>query len=152
MRDLPLIRIDATAHRAWIGDREIPTTPTTWQLLITLARHAGQARTFEQIIADVWAAPWPGAGKTLGMHVSALRRAIGDLTADPLYVTSIRGIGYRLEAAVLDAASVLYCQASGDVAETVAALSARLAVVERQLADLTALVAGERQHALGEAR
>jgi DNA-binding response OmpR family regulator len=43
----------------------------------------------------VWKTDWVGSTKTLDMHVSSLRRKLGDEVAAPRYVVTVRGIGYR---------------------------------------------------------
>jgi DNA-binding response OmpR family regulator len=49
----------------------------------------------EQLIADVWDTNWFGSTKTLDVHVSSLRRKLGDDPSDPRYIHTVRGIGFR---------------------------------------------------------
>ena len=46
---------------------------------------------------DVWQTEWMGSSKTLDMHVSWLRRKLGDDATDPRYITTVRGVGFRFE-------------------------------------------------------
>ena len=54
----------------------------------------------EQLIEDVWDVNWFGPTKTLDVHVSALRKKLGDDPAAPRYVHTVRGVGFRFAAAV----------------------------------------------------
>jgi DNA-binding response OmpR family regulator len=47
----------------------------------------------EQIISEVWDEHWWGPTKTLDVHIAALRRKLGD----PSWITTLRGVGYRLD-------------------------------------------------------
>lgn len=97
MADLPRIRIDEDAHQAWLGDRELPLSPLNFNLLRYLALNAGRALTRSQILREVWGSDVGIDGKTLDMHVSWLRKNLGDDAAKPRYITTVRGVGFRLE-------------------------------------------------------
>ena len=60
-----------------------------------LAREAGQVVTRERLLAEVWDQHWESSSKTLDMHVMALRRKLDGV----IEITTVRGIGYRLDAA-----------------------------------------------------
>jgi len=49
------------------------------------------------IMEEVWGSEWFGSTKTLDMHVSWLRRKLGDDVGDPRYITTVRGVGFRFE-------------------------------------------------------
>ncbi len=51
--------------------------------------------TREALIEDVWDMNWFGSTKTLDVHVSALRKKLGDDPADPRYIHTVRGVGFR---------------------------------------------------------
>jgi DNA-binding response OmpR family regulator len=87
------LTIDARARRVTLGDEEIALTPKEFDLLARLAREPGAAVRREQIIEEVWDEHWWGPTKTLDVHVAALRKKLGD----PRWITTIRGVGYRLE-------------------------------------------------------
>ena len=59
--------------------------------------HAGKVVTREQLMQEVWGANWWGSTKTLDMHVSWLRRKLGDDANSPRYITTVRGVGFRFE-------------------------------------------------------
>jgi DNA-binding response OmpR family regulator len=67
------------------------------ELLARLAAAAGTVVTREQLMADVWDENWFGSTKTLDVHITALRRHLGEPAGGPRRITVIRGVGYRLE-------------------------------------------------------
>jgi DNA-binding response OmpR family regulator len=92
---LGALHIDTGARRAWSDRAELDLRAKEYDLLCVLARSAGQALTRERIMLTVWDAHYHGSTKTLDMHVSALRRKLGD--DPPVTITTLRGVGYRLE-------------------------------------------------------
>src|SRR5262249_58192716 len=88
---------DTDARRAWLGDDEIELTSKEFDLLALLVAEAGKVVTREQIMRQVWDSKWWGSTKTLDMHVSWLRRKLGDDAHNPRYITTVRGVGFRFE-------------------------------------------------------
>jgi len=91
------VRVDTGARRAWLAGDELELTRKEFELLALLAREAGQVVTRERIMAEVWDENWFGSTKTLDMHVSWLRRKLGDDAAAPRHIVTVRGVGLRLE-------------------------------------------------------
>jgi DNA-binding response OmpR family regulator len=91
------IEVDEAARRAWADGRELSLTPKEFDLLLLLVREAGAAVPRERIIEEVWDPHWYGPTKTLDMHVSSLRRKLGDDPASPRWLATVRGVGYRFE-------------------------------------------------------
>ena len=91
------VRIDTDARRAWLGDDEIELTSKEFDLLALLVAEAGKVVTREQIMRQVWDSKWWGSTKTLDMHVSWLRRKLGDDAHNPQFITTVRGVGFRFE-------------------------------------------------------
>jgi DNA-binding response OmpR family regulator len=91
------VRIDPEARRAWCGDDELELTTKEFDLLWALIRDAGKVVTREQLMRDVWGAKWWASTKTLDMHVSWLRRKLGDDAHSSRYITTVRGVGFRFE-------------------------------------------------------
>ena len=89
--------IDVPAHRVVRGTTELGVSGKEYDLLVVLARNAGQAVSRADIMRDVWDAPEDDASKKLDMHVSWLRRKLGDSVSDPRYISTVRGVGFRLE-------------------------------------------------------
>jgi DNA-binding response OmpR family regulator len=91
------VRVDAAARRAWADDRELDLTTKEFDLLALLVKEAGRVVPRERIMREVWDEHWHGSTKTLDVHVSWLRRKLGDDPAAPRYVTTVRGVGFRFE-------------------------------------------------------
>jgi DNA-binding response OmpR family regulator len=91
------VRIDAAARRAWRGSEELELSPKEFDLLALLIREAGRVVTRERIMAEVWDENWFGSTKTLDMHVSWLRRKLGEDAAEPRHLVTVRGVGLRFE-------------------------------------------------------
>lgn len=93
------VRVDVAAHRAFQGDRELQLTAKEFDLLRVLVREAGSVVSRETLMREVWASDPSGSTKTLDMHVSWLRRKLGDDAGAPRYITTVRGMGFRFETA-----------------------------------------------------
>ena len=91
------VRVDLRARRAWRGDTELELTSKEFDLLSVLLAEAGKVVTREQLMRDVWDSKWWGSTKTLDMHISWLRRKLGDDAHSPRYITTVRGVGFRFE-------------------------------------------------------
>ena len=91
------VRIDVESHRAWMGDEELQLTAKEFDLLRVLVRDAGRVVTREQLMREVWDTTWWSSTKTLDMHISWLRKKLGDDAANPRYISTVRGVGFRFE-------------------------------------------------------
>jgi len=91
------IRLDADARRVVRDGEEISLTPKEFDLLALLLANAGSVVRRERLMSEVWDENWFGSTKTLDVHMSALRRKLGDDGADPELITTIRGVGFRFE-------------------------------------------------------
>ncbi len=91
------VTIDAAARRAFVGTDEIALRPKEFDLIHRLAVDAGMVVTREQLIDDVWDDNWWGSTKTLDVHVNSIRRKLGEESGQPSRISTIRGVGYRLE-------------------------------------------------------
>jgi DNA-binding response OmpR family regulator len=91
------VRIDIGSRRAWVRGEELQLTTKEFDLLRVLIRDAGNVVTREAIMREVWDTSWYGSTKTLDMHISWLRRKLGDDANNPRYITTVRGVGFRFE-------------------------------------------------------
>ena len=93
IQQLGPLRIDRGARRVHLHGAEVDLTPKEFDLLAYLAETPGQARSREDIIANVWDEHWWGPTKTLDVHIAALRRKLAGLDL----ITTLRNVGYRLD-------------------------------------------------------
>ncbi|HET8536063.1 MAG TPA: response regulator transcription factor [Solirubrobacteraceae bacterium] len=91
------VRVDPDARRAWRDERELELTPKEFDLLVLLIGDAGRVVTRERAMSEVWDENWFGSTKTLDMHLSSLRRKLGDDANAPELITTVRGVGFRFE-------------------------------------------------------
>jgi DNA-binding response OmpR family regulator len=88
--------VDLASRKAACGGTEVDLRPKEFDLLAFLVANAGRAMTREHIMEQVWDEHWFGSTKTLDMHISALRRKLGECDS-PVAITTLRGVGYRFE-------------------------------------------------------
>jgi len=91
------LRLDTGARRCTHDGIEVDLRAREFDLLVTLAVEAGRVVPRRRLLAEVWDQHFDSTTKTLDMHVSALRRKL-DRSGAPSLITTLRGIGYRLEA------------------------------------------------------
>jgi DNA-binding response OmpR family regulator len=91
------LQVDLSARRVWVDDAEVAVSPKEFDLLAYLWQHRGATVRREQIMSDVWDENWWGSTRTLDTHVASLRRKLGDVDDPPQLITTVRGVGLRLE-------------------------------------------------------
>ena len=89
------VRVDAERRTAALDGDELELSRKEFDLLRLLMENAGAVVTRERLIDEVWDTNWYGSTKTLDVHVSALRRKLGDDSNDPRYIHTVRGVGFR---------------------------------------------------------
>jgi two-component system response regulator RegX3 len=92
------IRLDPAKREVRRAGEPVELSRKEFDVLALLMRNAGTVVKREQLLEDVWDTSWFGSTKTLDVHVSALRRKLGDDSADPRYLHTIRGVGFRFAA------------------------------------------------------
>ncbi|WP_462418072.1 response regulator transcription factor [Kytococcus sp. Marseille-QA3725] len=90
------LRIDSSARRVWVDGEEIMLTAKEFDLLHILVRDRGRVVSRDQLMREAWQTDWVGSTKTLDMHVSGLRKKLGDDPTNPRFVATVRGVGFRL--------------------------------------------------------
>lgn len=92
------LEIDRGAHRARLDDVELDLSRMEFALLTHLAEHAGAVVSKRELLAEVWQQPLGGSERTVDVHLSWLRRKLGETADAPRYLHTVRGVGIRLEA------------------------------------------------------
>ncbi|HEX2809719.1 MAG TPA: response regulator transcription factor [Kineosporiaceae bacterium] len=90
------LTVDPAARTAALDGRDLELTKKEFDLLAYLAARAGRVVSKRRLMADVWEQPYGGADKTIDVHVSWLRRKLGETAADHGYITTVRGVGVKL--------------------------------------------------------
>jgi len=92
------LRLDVVAHVATLDDAPLDLSRREFDLLHYLALHAGQVVARRDLLTHVWRLPYGGADKTVDVHISWLRRKLGETAQQPRYLHTVRGVGVKLSA------------------------------------------------------
>jgi DNA-binding response OmpR family regulator len=84
------------AREAVLGGVPLDLSPKEFDLLHYLAARAGEVVTKRDLLTDVWRMPYGGADKTVDVHLSWLRRKLGETAQQPRYLQTVRGVGVKL--------------------------------------------------------
>ena len=90
------LSIDVDGREVRLGEAEIDLTRTEFDILDALSSRPGKVLGRRQLIEIVWGDAWVGSDNIVDVHVGHLRRKLGDDPARPRYVTTVRGVGYRM--------------------------------------------------------
>lgn len=91
------VRMDVERHVVTVGGEEISLPLKEFDLLEYLLRNVGRVLTRAQLIDRVWGADYVGDTKTLDVHVKRLRSKLEPDPAEPQYLVTVRGLGYKFE-------------------------------------------------------
>ena len=89
------LRLDPARRSATLDGDQLDLTRKEFELLELLMSEAGSVITRERLIDEVWDVNWFGSTKTLDVHVSGLRRKLGDNSSSPRFIHTVRGVGFR---------------------------------------------------------
>jgi two-component system, OmpR family, response regulator RegX3 len=89
------LTLDPATRRVTTAGQEVDLTRKEFDLLRLMMEEAGRVVTRERLIDEVWDMNWFGSTKTLDVHVSGLRKKLGDDSSSPRYIHTIRGVGFR---------------------------------------------------------
>ena len=92
------IVLETSMRRVLLDGSEVDLTRKEYELLALLMQNAGTVLTRERLIDEVWDTNWFGSTKTLDVHISGLRKKLGDDAGTPRYVHTLRGVGFRFSA------------------------------------------------------
>jgi two-component system KDP operon response regulator KdpE len=92
------LRIDLATRRVSVKEQQVYLTPTEYRLLTTLVRHAGKVLTHRFLLREVWGPGHAEETHYLRVFMASLRRKIEDDPAQPRYLLTEQGVGYRLAA------------------------------------------------------
>jgi two-component system catabolic regulation response regulator CreB len=93
---LPPITTDSRTRRAVAAGRALDLTRVEFDLLATLLGSPGRVFTRAELIDRVWGDGFRITDRTIDSHVKALRRKIAEAGAEPSWIETVRGVGYRL--------------------------------------------------------
>ncbi len=91
------LEVDTLSHEARLDATPLPLTRLEFELLETLARHAGQVLSRDQLLDQVWGYDYYGDARAVDSAVKRLRAKLRAAGGDPSIIANVRGVGYRLE-------------------------------------------------------
>ena len=90
--------IDDLRRTATLAGEPLELSRKEFDLLAHLAHHEGEVVSKRELLATVWHQPYGGADKTIDVHLSWLRRKLGESAGSPRYLHTVRGVGVKLTA------------------------------------------------------
>ena len=89
------LTVDITRHSVKKGDDSIELTVKEFDLLAMLMKNSGKVLTRDTLLDKVWGIEYYGDTRTVDVHVRYLRQKIEDNPDDPVYIQTVRGVGYK---------------------------------------------------------
>lgn len=90
------LHVDPSTRVAALGDTPLPLTAVEFDLLLSLARAPGRVKSREQLLEEVRDRDYEVFDRSIDVHISALRRKLGDDPREPRYIETVRSVGYRM--------------------------------------------------------
>jgi DNA-binding response OmpR family regulator len=90
------LSVDAIRHEVWWGETELKLTALEFNLLYTLARHASQVLSREQLLEQVWGYDYYGDLRVVDAAIKRLRAKLRQAAAEAEPIVTVRGVGYKL--------------------------------------------------------
>jgi len=89
------MNIDIGTREVWVDNAVVALTRTEYEILDSLASDPRSVITRTALVQRIWGQDWFGDDHVLDVHMSSLRRKIGDASGAPRFITTVRGVGYR---------------------------------------------------------
>jgi DNA-binding response OmpR family regulator len=90
------LRISVETRTALLGETPLTLTATEFDLLLALARAKGRVKSRDQLLEEVRGHEWEAFDRSVDMHISVLRKKLGDDPKEPRFIRTVRSIGYML--------------------------------------------------------
>ncbi len=90
------LRVNPNTHTAVLGDQPLVLTPVEYDLLASLARARGRVKTREALLEEIRERNYEVFDRSIDVHISALRKKLGDDAKEPRFIRTIRAVGYLL--------------------------------------------------------
>ncbi len=96
------MKMDTGTREVWVDNEAVFLTRTEYEILDSLAVDPRSVVTRSALAQRIWGQDWFGDDHVLDVHMSSLRRKIGDVSGTPRFITTVRGVGYRFVGATAD--------------------------------------------------
>lgn len=91
------LELDPLGHRLFVGSTPVDLALREFGIMEFLLRNSGRVVSREELWTEVWHKPLPPVNNTIAVHIRRLRHKLGDSEAQPRFIHTVRGIGYRLD-------------------------------------------------------
>jgi DNA-binding response OmpR family regulator len=88
--------VDPRTRTVALAGEPVPLSRKEFDLLLAIASRAGEVVSKRELLAEVWQQAYGGPDRTVDVHLSWLRRKLGETAAEPRYLHTVRGVGVRL--------------------------------------------------------
>jgi len=88
--------VDGAAREASLDGELLELSPKEFDMLRYLAENKGEVVSKRRLLAEVWRQPYGGSDKTVDVHLSWLRKKLGESAADSRYLQTVRGVGVKM--------------------------------------------------------
>lgn len=95
--ELGEVKVFPEQYEAYYKGEQIDLTPKEFELLVYLIENKGRVLTRDQLLQTVWNYDFAGDTRIVDVHISHLREKIEENTKKPVYIKTIRGLGYKME-------------------------------------------------------
>lgn len=92
------LTIDRAGREASLGGRALDLSPKEFDLLLLLVERSGSVVTKREMLVEVWREPYGGSERTVDVHLSWLRKKLGESASEPRYLQTVHGVGIKLTA------------------------------------------------------
>lgn len=89
--------VNRDMHTCTLYEREIPLTPTEFNILWLLCKNAGKVVTTEEIFEKVWGEKYLDCNNTVMVHIRRIREKLNEPSRNPKYIKTVWGVGYKIE-------------------------------------------------------
>jgi DNA-binding response OmpR family regulator len=90
------LRVNLDAHEAWLNDKALVLTPVEFDLLASLAKARGRVKTREGLLDEIRDRNYDVFDRSIDVHISSLRKKIGDDAKEPKFIRTVRSAGYMM--------------------------------------------------------
>ena len=90
------LEIDPRSRQVALGGEALDLTPKEFDLLRVLAERAGEVMSRRELLSEVWREPYGGSDHTVDVHISWLRKKLGETAQQPRYLQTVHGVGVKL--------------------------------------------------------
>lgn len=90
------LTVDVPARAASLGGESLDLSPKEFDMLRALVERVGEVMTKRELLAEVWREPYGGSDHTVDVHISWLRKKLGESAQQPRYIQTVHGVGVKL--------------------------------------------------------